>query len=104
VPVRLLTGPVLQPIRDGSDNLADRVPMPAHLEALGHGAHDISSQAHASLGVVRMRRCRASVSVARQRALLATDTCRSSCEKERARGLELSWDIITLWEEADPPW
>lgn len=66
MPVRLLPGPVLQPIRDGPHNLADRVPVPAHLETLGHGAHDIPSQAYAPLGPVGVgmgRRCRARVSV-----------------------------------------
>lgn len=81
VSVRLLSGPVLQPVRDGPHNLADRVPMPAHLKALGYRAHNISSQAHASLGVVGLGGCRASVSINGKRAQLVTHTCRDACEK-----------------------
>lgn len=103
VSVRLLSSPVLQPIRDSPDNLADRVPMPAHLESLGYRAHNIPSQAHASLGVVGMGACRASGSISRRRAQLATHTCRDVCEKQGLMVREVSWDIITLWDEADLP-
>lgn len=103
VSVRLLSGPVLQPIRDSPDDLADRVPMPAHLKALGYRANNVSSQAHASLGVVGMGGCRASVAISRERAQLATYTCRDACEKRGLMVREVSWDIFTLREEADLP-
>lgn len=54
MPVRLLSGTMLQPIRDGPDDLANRVPVAAHLEALGNRAHNIPGQADAPLGAVSL--------------------------------------------------
>lgn len=102
VPSRLLPGPMLQAVRDGPDNLADRVPVPADFEALGHRANYIPGQANAPLGIVAMRRCRARVSVVRHGTWLASCPCSDACETEwkgKSRGA-----IITQLGEADPPW
>ena len=63
--VRLLSSTMLQSIRDSPNDPADRVPVPADLEALGDRAHDIPGQAHAPLGVMGMRACCARVSAER---------------------------------------
>lgn len=96
---------MLQPIRDGPDNLADRVPVPAHLEALGHGAHNISSQAHASLGSVGvgMGCCRARASVDKANSSISNLSHRDACENEEASPSYIGVAIFTLWGEADPP-
>lgn len=85
MPVGLLPGPVLQAIRDGPDDLADRVPMPADLKSLGNRAHNISGQAHAPLGVLSVVGRRARVSVAKKRDFLVTDSFSDACEQDRRR-------------------